>query len=87
MLANLRDSLYYMRQVSMHAMNYIDAAMTGLLPSHVLLVEDLRKMLIHIEKALPSTTHLPVSSEETLHFYRYLCTHVLMQMHPHFDSR
>ena len=59
-LANLRDSLYYMRQVSMHAMDYIDAATTGLLSPHVLPVEDLRKMLIHIEEALPSTMHLPV---------------------------
>ena len=36
------------------------------------------KMLIHIEEALPPTMHLPVSSEDTLHFYRYLCTHVLI---------
>ena len=28
-LANLRDSLYYMREVTMHAMDYIDAATTG----------------------------------------------------------
>ena len=35
-------------------------------------------MLIHIEEALPSTMHLPVSSEDTLHFYRYLCAHVLI---------
>ena len=30
-LANLRDSLYYMREVPMHAMDYIDAATTGIL--------------------------------------------------------
>ena len=30
-LTNLRDSLYYMRQVTMHAMDYIDAATTGML--------------------------------------------------------
>ena len=30
-LANLRDSLYYMRQIAMHAMDYIDAATTGML--------------------------------------------------------
>ena len=30
-LANLRDSLYYMRQVAMCAMYYIDAATTGIL--------------------------------------------------------
>ena len=35
-------------------------------------------MLTHTEEALPSTIHLPVSSDDTLHFYRYLCTHVLV---------
>ena len=35
-------------------------------------------MLVHIEETLPPTLHLPVSSEDTLHFYRYLCTHVLI---------
>ena len=35
-------------------------------------------MLSHIEEILPSTLHLPVSSEETLHFYHYLHTHVLI---------
>ena len=35
-------------------------------------------MLIHIEDALPLTMHLPVSSEDTLDFYRYLCTHILI---------
>ena len=78
-LANLRDSVYYMRQVAMHVMDYIDAAMTGILSPHVLPVEDLEKMLTHIEEALPSTMHLPVSSEDTPpHFYRYLCTHILI---------
>ena len=77
-LANLRDSLYYMRQVSMHARDYIDAAPTGILSPHVLPVEDLRKMLVHIEEALPSTMQLPVSPEDTLHFYRYLHIHILI---------
>ena len=62
----------------MHVMNYIDAATTGILSPHVLPVEDLWKMLIHTEEALPSTTHLLVSSEDTLHLFRYLCTHVLI---------
>ena len=62
----------------MHTMEYIDAATTGLLSPHVLPVEDLRKMLLHIEEALPLTMHLPVSSEDTLHFYRYLHTHSLI---------
>ena len=62
----------------MHPMDYIDAATTGKLSPHVLPVEDLWKMLTHSEEALPSTMHLPVSSEDTLHFYRYLCTHILI---------
>ena len=76
--ANLRDSLYYRRQVNVHAMDYIDAATTGTLSPHVLPAEDFWKMLIHIKEALPSTMHLLVSSEDTLHFCRYLCTHVLI---------
>ena len=35
-------------------------------------------MLLHIEETLLSTMHLPVSSEDVLHSYRYLCTHVLI---------
>ena len=57
--------------------DYIDAATTGIQSLHVLPV-DLPKMLIHIEEVLPSTMHLPVSSEDTLQFYRYLCTHLLI---------
>ena len=59
-------------------MDYIDTATTGILSPHVLLVEDLWKILIHIKEALPSTMHLPVSSEDTHHFYRYLHTHILI---------
>ena len=33
-LTNLRDSLYYMRQMAMHVMDYIDTATTGILSSH-----------------------------------------------------
>ena len=62
----------------MHAMGYIDVATTGILSPHVLPVEDLWKMLMHIKTKLPSTMHLPVSLDDTLHFYRYLCTHVLV---------
>ena len=32
----------------------------------------------HIEESLLTTMHLPVSSEDTLHFYRYLRTHILI---------
>ena len=77
-LANLRDSLYYMRQVAIHAMDYIDAATTCILSPHVLPADDPRKMLIHIEEVLPSVMHLPDSSEDTLHFYRYLPTQILI---------
>ena len=62
----------------MHAMDYIDAATNSMLSPHVLPTEDFQKMLIQIEEAPPSTIHLMVSSEDTLHFYRYLCTHVLI---------
>ena len=67
-----------MREVAIHTMDYIDAATTGKLSPHVLPVEDLRKMLLHIKETLLSTMHLPISSEYALHFYRYLCTHVLV---------
>ena len=67
-----------MRDVSMYTMDYIDAATTGLLSPYVLPVEDLRKMLLHIEETLPLTIHLLVSSGDILHFYRYLHTHVLI---------
>ena len=62
----------------MHTMDYIDAATTGALSPHILPIMDLMRMLSHIEETLPATLHLPVSSEDTLHFYRYLCTHVLI---------
>ena len=62
----------------MHAMDYIDAAMTGILSPHILSIEDLQKMSVHIEEPLPSTMHLPVSSKDTLHFYIYLCMYVFI---------
>ena len=77
-LANLWDSLSYMREVAIHTMDYIDAATTGILSPHVLPVEDLREMLSHIKETLPSSMHLPISSEDALHFYRYLSTHVMI---------
>ena len=48
-LANFWDSLYYMREVTMHTMDYIEAATTGILSPHELLVENLRMMLLHTE--------------------------------------
>ena len=62
----------------MHAVDYIDAAAIGILSLHVLPVEDLQEMLMHIEAEISSTMHLPVSLYDTLHFYRYLCTYFLV---------
>ena len=59
-------------------MDYIDAGTTGTLSPNILPIMDLKKILSHIEKTLPSTLHLPVSSEDTPNFYCYLCTHVLI---------
>ena len=36
-------------------------------------------MLQHKADTLPPTLHLPISPEDTLHFYRYLCTHILIE--------
>ena len=77
-LANLWDSLSYIRTVSMHTMDYVNATTTGTLSPNVLSIADLKQMLSHIEETLPPTKHLPVSSEDTLHFYRYLHTHALI---------
>ena len=76
--ANLCGSLSYIRTISTHTMDYIDAATSGTLSPHILSVMDLQKMLMHIEETLPSTLHLPVSSDDALHIYRYLHTHVLI---------
>ena len=76
---NLQDSLHYLHTVSTHTMDYINATTSGILSSHVLPVVDLQKMLQHIADTLPPTLHLPISPEDTLHFYRYLCTHVLIE--------
>ena len=65
--------------VSTHTMEYINAATSGTQSPHVLPVIDLQKMLQHIVDTLPPTLHLPISPEDTLHFYRYLHTHVLIE--------
>ena len=57
-LANLHDSLSYIKTVSTHTMDYIDAATTGTLSPHILPIMDLKKMLSYIEETLPSTLHL-----------------------------
>ena len=79
-LPYLRDSLTYMRQVAIHMMDYVVAATTNIFSPNILPVEDLRSMLRHIESELPSTMHLPMSSDDTLHFYQYLNT-------PYMNSR
>ena len=67
-----------MREVTIHIRDYIDAATTRILSPHVLPLEDLREMLLHIEETLPLTMHLPISSKDALHFYRYLSAHILI---------
>ena len=73
-LDNLWDSLSYIRTVSMHMMDYVNAATKGTLSPHILPITDLKQMLLHI----PPTMHLPVSSKDTLHSYCYLHTHILI---------
>ena len=77
--ANLCDSLNYIQMVSAHIMNYINAATSGTLSPHVLPVMDLQRILSHIADVLPPMLHLPGSPDDTLHFYRYLCMHVLIE--------
>ena len=77
--ANLCDSLTYTQMVSTNTMDYIDAATSGTLSPHVLPVLDLQRMLQHIADTLPPTLHLPISPEDTLHFYRYLHTLILIE--------
>ena len=75
--ANLHDSLHYIQMLSTHTIEYIDATTSGILSPHVLPVTDLQKMLQHIADTLPPTLHLPISPDNTLHFYRYLHTSCL----------
>ena len=77
--ANLRDSLNYIWMVSTHTIHYIDAATSGTLSPHILPVVDLQRMLKHIADTLPPMLHLPVSPDDTLHFYRYLHTCTLIE--------
>ena len=75
-LAYLRDSLTYMRQIAIQTMDYISAVMTNILSPDILPVEELRHMLRHIKSQLPLTLHLPISLDDALYFYQYLKTHV-----------
>ena len=65
--------------VSAHTMDYIDTATSGTLSPHVLPVIDLQRILLHIADSLPAMLHVPVAPDDTLQFYRYLCTHVLIE--------
>ena len=67
-----------MKQVSIHTVDYFDAATTNILSPDILPVEDLRSMLQHIESELSSTMYLSISSDDTLHFYWCVNTHVLI---------
>ena len=62
----------------MHIMDYFNAATTGMLSPHILPIAVLKQMISHIEEYLQTIMHLPVSSEDTLHFYRYLNTYFLI---------
>ena len=77
-LVKLWDLLSYIKTVSMHIIDYINAAMTGTLSPHILPITDLKQMLSHIEETLAPTMHLPESSADILHFYQYLCAHILI---------
>ena len=76
--ANLHASLNYIQMASTHTMDYIDTARSAILSPQTLPAMDLQKMLLQISDMLPPTLHLSVSPDDTLHFYRYLCTHVLI---------
>ena len=65
--------------LSAHTMDYIDAATSGTISQHVLPVMDLQRMLLYIADSLPPMLHLPGSPDDTLHFYRYLHTHILIE--------
>ena len=77
LLSYLRDPLMCMRQVAIQTMDYINAAMTNILSPNLVPVEESRNMLRHIKSQLPSPMYLPISSDETFHFYQYLKTYVL----------
>ena len=77
--ANLWDSMHYLCTLSTHTLDYVNTATSGILSLHILPVADLQKMLQHIADTLPPTLHLPISPVDTLDFYRYLHTHVLIK--------
>ena len=52
-LAFLKDCLTYMRQVTTHTLDYVDAAMTHILLAHILPIEEIETMLRHIAAQVP----------------------------------
>ena len=76
--AYLRVCLTYMKQVAAHTMDYVNATTTNILPPDILPVKEFKGMLRHIELQSPSIMHLPISLDDTLHFHRYLKTHLLV---------
>ena len=79
-LANLRDSLYYMREVALHTMDYIDAATTGILSPHVLPVDrSQRNAITHWR----DTTFNHAFTD----FIRQCTSLLQIPMHPHLDCR
>ena len=62
-VANLHDSLCYIRMVSAHTMDYINATTSGTLSPHILPVMDLQIKIVHIEETLSPMLHLPVSPD------------------------
>ena len=54
----------------MGKMDYVDAATTNIFSPDILSVEDLRNVLRYTESELPSTMYLPISLDDTLHFYQ-----------------
>ena len=79
MILHIRSVFANLQMVSTHTTEYINAATSGTLSPHVLPVIDLQRILQHIADTLPPTLHLPISPEDTLHFYRYLHTHILIE--------
>ena len=76
--AYLRDCLTYINQVATHTMDYVDTVTTNILSLDIITVEEIKGIIRHIESQFPSLLHLSISSDNTLHFYKYPKTHVLV---------
>ena len=74
----LRYCLTYMRQVTTHTLDNVDAATTSILSPDILPVAEFGAMLRHIKVQLHPVMHLPISSNSTFHFNSYLMTNVFV---------